>query len=332
VIQNAITANQDGTYNVRLYMNGAGNPPTTVKVSPDNLPLANGAQFNGDILNGKQEIWPNLIEKAIIQAQGGKFQNKSPMEFMTMLTGQPSVYQDISTLTPQKIANNLKGALDAGNPAVVWTPNTYKWANTSAGNVRGNHAYTVTSVDTKNMTVNLRNPWGGQDLIGLPISELQQHFTGISINQMQQQNLQASIVQDQFVMPAGSDQLIPEPTTLFTNMNLASISPSDPVVWPTFNFADVLLENYGENGVASLENYDVRLAHGGDITLSESGTPLYTFNHTQNTATMHNLVPFDSLELFREVVAELESLLEKEQSASTNSQIVRDQSIGGIGD
>jgi hypothetical protein len=340
VIQNAITANQDGTYNVKLYLNGAGNPPTSIKVSPDNLPrkvydsdgnLRDAISLSGDTANGKQEIWPNLIEKALIQAQGGTFQNRSPGEFMTMLTGKPSDTLAFSAMSSQQIANNLKAALNAGNPAIVWTPpgppDTFSIGGGKT--IVNDHAYTVTAVDTKNMTVNLRNPWGREDLIGIPISDLRQYFDGVQINQMQQQKLQASaaafVPEDRLPMPAGSSQL---PTTLFTNMDLDSISPLDPVVWPTLNFVDALIETYGENGVATLENYNATLGQEGNITLFESGSPLYTFNPRQNTATMLNLVPPNSLEVFRDIVTELKNPLEQEQTAFSNSQPSTEWEIG----
>jgi hypothetical protein len=325
VIQNAITANQDGTYNVKLYLNGAGNPPTSIKVSPDNLPrkiqdsqgnIRDAIELNGDILNGQQEIWPNLIEKALVQAQGGTFQNnRNAAEYMTLLTGRPSASQQLSTLTNQQIANNLKGALNAGNPVTVQTPNSSDKINTSAGQLVGNHAYTVTAVDTKNMTVNLRNPWGTRDLIGLPISDLKQYFNWSSINQIhQQQNLQGSIAPNNTVpIPANTSPL---PTNLFENMDLRSIHPSDPIR-EARDFSELLRTNYEGN----LENYQVMpLPEGKGNVLTESGTPLLSYNQNNDEATSYNLISRDTQAIITAVLAEQERPLEQEQPTATARQ------------
>jgi hypothetical protein len=343
IIQNAITANKDGTYNVRLYMNGAGNPATTVKVSPDNLPLTNGAAFNGDILNGKQEIWPNIIEKAIIQAQGGAFQNQSVMKFQEMLTGKPSVYQDVSQLSNQQIADTLKSSLDAGNPTVVWThpkPNSTK---VSTGEIIADHAYTVTSVDTKNMTVNLRNPWGTKDLIGLPISDLKQHFTGIAVDQVHQQKLQASVSQGQFTMPADSTAPLPDAINAsqvqpLREWNLAQIDTSDPSLAPVRQavmFSRDVLQDRGTtmpdgSKVAKLENYTVTQDPQNGITLYEAISPnseqlaLVNYNPNQSKLTLQNEISSNSLEVFTAVNEAYEQDRQQEQIMQDQSQTALD--------
>jgi hypothetical protein len=294
-------------------------------VSPDNLPrkiqdsqgnIRDAIELNGDILNGQQEIWPNLIEKALVQAQGGTFQNnRNAAEYMTLLTGRPSASQQLSTLTNQQIANNLKGALNAGNPVTVQTPNSSDKINTSAGQLVGNHAYTVTAVDTKNMTVNLRNPWGTRDLIGLPISDLKQYFNWSSINQIhQQQNLQGSIAPNNTVpIPANTSPL---PTNLFEKMDLRSIHPSDPIR-EARDFSELLRTNYEGN----LENYQVMpLPEGKGNVLTESGTPLLSYNQNNDEATSYNLISRDTQAIITAVLAEQERPLEQEQPTATARQ------------
>jgi hypothetical protein len=211
-IKNMITSKKDGTYDVKLYQNGK---PVIVNVSAKDLPLmqadgkSGGALLSGDTVNNKQEIWPNVIEKAVFKLQGGRTDSygKPMAEYLEMVTGAKVNSQVPSGLTTQQIGNSIKGALDVGNPVVAATPTGFGSKGTfgtSVGTVYSNHAYTVTSVDLKKGTLTLHNPWGKQDLVNLPISEFKQVFAGFSTGLIHKQsNLQASNPEAQKIVAAG---------------------------------------------------------------------------------------------------------------------------------
>ncbi len=108
---------------------------------------------------GKQELWPALIEKAYAQWKGGyeNIQNKSPAEALFALTGKKTETQDADDVSLSEV-NDM---LNAGKAVVISTPDDGKGKTpyTSKGLVT-DHAYVVESVDLKNKTVTLRNPWG----------------------------------------------------------------------------------------------------------------------------------------------------------------------------
>jgi hypothetical protein len=199
--------------------------------------------------------------------------------------------------------------------------------------------YTVTAVDTKNMTVNLRNPWGQQDLIGLPISDLKQYFTGIAVDQVHQQKLQASVSQGQFTMPANSTAPLPDAINAsqvqpLKEWNLAQIDPSDPSLAPVRQavmFSRDVLQDRGTtmpdgSRVAKLENYTVTQDPQNGITLYEVTPPnsetlaLVNYNPNQSKLTLQNEISSNSLEVFTAVNEAYEQDRQQEQITQTQSQ------------
>jgi Calpain family cysteine protease len=172
-IENMISANGNGTYSVRFFVNGQ---PDYVTVNSQ-LPVMGGYEWaNGSQLefaNSKTDDWVALVEKAYAQlnaqtnAPHGMELNSASDSYagitagngsaLTLVTDQPetgtSLYANESTSALGSILTNLASSFSAGEEVLMSTP----W--TSAGNLVADHMYMVTGVNAATGALTIHNPW-----------------------------------------------------------------------------------------------------------------------------------------------------------------------------
>jgi hypothetical protein len=172
-IENMISANGNGTYSVRFFVNGQ---PDYVTVNSQ-LPVMTGYQWaNGSRLefaNGKTDDWVALVEKAYAQlnaqtnAPHGMALNSASDSYAGITAGDGSALTLITdqsekptTLSPGasasslgSILTNLASSFSAGEEVLMSTP----WW--SGGNLVGDHMYMVAGVNASTGALTIRNPW-----------------------------------------------------------------------------------------------------------------------------------------------------------------------------
>jgi Flp pilus assembly pilin Flp len=168
VIADNIRQNPDGSYTVTFYERGwLGATAVPVRVTADFPATDQRWVFAqpGDSDGGQSELWPMLYEKAYAQWRGGYNvigQGGHPTDVMTAVTGNRSRYHRVrgrlwdmsfsdfaSHFADNIVVAGTHGAEGARNQPVF-----------QDGTLVASHAYWVESVDTENLTVTLRNPWG----------------------------------------------------------------------------------------------------------------------------------------------------------------------------
>ena len=191
-IQNMIRDNGNGTQSVRLYLdssfsarfNIAADNSSWITVSDSDL--SNGMNTNNGgqlIVDGVQEIWPQVIENAIAQVAGGyNILNYGGFPAFTIyqLTGIAPIETFISPEWGgynQPTADQLRGDLDSKQIINFFTGSPSQYSLIS------NHVYSLTSVDTVNGVdyAHFRNPWGYGDPAPIPVSDLSHVFTGMDV-------------------------------------------------------------------------------------------------------------------------------------------------------
>ena len=191
-IQSMIRDNGNGTQSVRLYLDPsyasrftlAADNSTWITVHDSDLGPGMNTNNGGQlIVNGSQEIWPQVIENAIAQIFGG-YGNLNCGGFsapiMGELTGSLSTETFISSRwggTDQPTTAQLRADLAAKDIVTFSTG-----APTGYGLVY-NHVYTLTSVDTVNGIdyAHFRNPWGYGDPAPVPVSDLGNAFVYMDV-------------------------------------------------------------------------------------------------------------------------------------------------------
>ena len=172
-IENMISANGNGTYSVRFFVNGQ---PDYVTVNSQ-LPVMGGYEWaNGSQLefaNSKTDDWVALVEKAYAQlnaqtnAPHGMELNSASDSYagitagngsaLTLVTDQPetgtSLYANESTSALGSILANLASSFSAGEEVLMSTP----W--NSSGNLVADHMYMVTGVNAATGALTIHNPW-----------------------------------------------------------------------------------------------------------------------------------------------------------------------------
>lgn len=188
VIEDAITANDNGTYTVRLYDDGR---EVEVTVTPemvldDGNPAFVRTREGGD----GYELWPMVLEKALSLHWGdfGAIEGDSPGLGLELLTGKPS---DRRSLDDAGGVASLADYLADGGAVTLATfresddnPDIYD-ENPSSGGLASNHAYYVSAVDVENGTVTVTNPWGaGWPMVTMTYGEFEEDFSSIYFNEV----------------------------------------------------------------------------------------------------------------------------------------------------
>ena len=192
-IQDMIHDNGNGTQSVRLYLDVSLSSRFTIAadhsswITVRDSDLGRGMNTNNGgqlIVNGIQEIWPQVIENAIAQVAGGyEILNYGGFSapIMYQLTGiwpkENIITPGWSTTQYQPTTDELKG--DLASQKMV---NFFTGSPISYGLV-GNHVYSLTSVDTMNGVdyAHFRNPWGYGDPAPIPVSDLTHAFFGMDV-------------------------------------------------------------------------------------------------------------------------------------------------------
>ncbi|MFD3163516.1 C2 family cysteine protease [Herpetosiphon sp. NSE202] len=210
VIRNAIEDNGDGSYTVTFYQRESNNrfnrlnnwldngyDQVKITVTAEFPVLADGTHpyiyENQEMLNGKRELWPAIMEKAYgqflsqssdpIEMYSTLNRGGNPADVLEAITGQPSVLADPKTYSMRQLAelHNSKQAIIFGthepeNPLV----NQAAFVNK---HLQPKHAYYVSHVDQQRNRVSLRNPWSwNEPPIIVNYADLDQVFNSVVTN------------------------------------------------------------------------------------------------------------------------------------------------------
>lgn len=163
IIEEAITANPNGSYTVRLYEKGK---PVYVTVTPEMVLLPDGTPaFVGNDRSGSTyELWPMVLEKALAIHYGDfdDIEGNTADRGLTALTGLPS-----SNTGPGKLSiTDLQDVLDHGGAIGLSSlkekdaKSNPLYAEDVSDRLYPGHAYYVSEVNVKDGTVTVTNPWG----------------------------------------------------------------------------------------------------------------------------------------------------------------------------
>jgi hypothetical protein len=173
LIENMITANGNGTYSVRFYVNGQADYVTVngqLPVMGGGYSWANGA--TQEFANGTADDWVALVEKAFVQLNeqtaaanygghttgnayedinGGTAITLSEITDQTFNTYNLSSGESATTLSA--LMSTLSNDFKAGDEIILSTPNV------DNGNLVGDHMYMITGVNSSAGTISIQNPW-----------------------------------------------------------------------------------------------------------------------------------------------------------------------------
>ena len=184
-ISNMITANANGTETVTLYGSSSGSLPgwnttafKTVNVTVTNDFLSSGVNSTPgqDVVNGQQEIWVQVLEKAVATLGGGYgsiANGGNPALAMEAITGQAATPTQPAALSAQTLQSDAA----AGDMLVFDT------GNTSSDNLVGDHAYMFDGLTTVSGVAEVQrlNPWGTYEPGLIPVSHLASDFVEVDV-------------------------------------------------------------------------------------------------------------------------------------------------------
>jgi hypothetical protein len=192
-IQNMIKVNSNGTETVTLYEDANGSLPvpgytggfkavTEVVSNIFNANSVNSAAGQ-DVVNGVKEIWPQVLEQAVAQLNGGisAIANGGyPFVAMEELTGKAAtwIYQPASTMTGAQLFTQLTADIKAGDMLTFDTP-----SNPTGFNLVGGHCYMFDGMTGSGAaaTVTLLNPWGTNEPGKIQLSQLAGNICQIDV-------------------------------------------------------------------------------------------------------------------------------------------------------
>ncbi len=186
-ISHMIVQNANGTETVTLHVASNGSLPwfgttsykTITEVVSNNFQstsVNNGA--SQDVVGGVKEIWPQVLEQAVAQLNGGygSISNGGyPVVAMEELTGHAATYY-----APASVTQTMLTAMVAANDMIVLDTSG---AGNATYNLVGGHAYMFEGlVTTKGVTyVQAGNPWGFDQPALIPVSALRSAFAEIDV-------------------------------------------------------------------------------------------------------------------------------------------------------
>jgi RHS repeat-associated protein len=218
-IFDAITDNEDGTYDVTLYQRQGRGPfglvghkynTTTITVTPQKpifLDANNGCtrvldelhmQID-DMLAGQNEVWALVLENAYAywlgngdmkkgylllhfpELQSGR-QTASPVHVFEALTGVDSVEYKTSEITFDEIVRMYERGYAITFSSLDGDPNVNLYYGTYQLVV--NHEYYLVGIDAEQQTLTLRHPWEWNDtnMVTIPYEEIDNNFRRIRAN------------------------------------------------------------------------------------------------------------------------------------------------------
>jgi Calpain family cysteine protease len=184
-----IKANSNGTETVTLHVEANGKLPVpgysgafksvTETVTNSFDPNAVNSAAGQDVINGVKEIWPQVIEKAVAELNGGYNAIAGggyPFVAMDELTGVAATWlylpQQALTLSA------LQGYIKAGDMLTFDTV-----AHPTGYNLVGGHSYMFEALNGSGSTatVTLGNPWGVDQPGAIPLSKLAGNIIQVDI-------------------------------------------------------------------------------------------------------------------------------------------------------
>jgi hypothetical protein len=187
---NLIHVNADGTETVSLYLAADGGLPTwgTSSYKPVSETVTNTFSSAGvnngatqDVVGNQKEIWPQVIEKAVAQLDGG-YQainaGGSPVIAMEELTGHAATFMSSAELT----LTTLSSLVTAHDLITMLTPHTGALPN----NLLNGHAYMFdgSSGSGTSTMINLVNPWGSNQPTPILLSQLSNGITEVQVGHL----------------------------------------------------------------------------------------------------------------------------------------------------
>lgn len=185
-IENMIIDNGNGTQSVRLFEASNGSLPNygtssfkavwvTVTDNFQSTSVNNGS--TQDVVNGVKEIWPQVLEQAIAQLNGGYSTISNggyPAIAMEELTGQRAYSYSASSVS-QSLLTAWSNANDMISLDTSSSNSTY--------NLVGNHAYMFEGLTVQNGTTYVKagNPWGFDQPSLIPVSALGSVFVQVDV-------------------------------------------------------------------------------------------------------------------------------------------------------
>jgi len=170
-IKNMIHQNSNGTETVTLYEEASGKVPTynyvgafkkvTEVVTNKFVSDSVNSGATQDVVNGVKEIWPQVIEQAVAQLDGGfsAFTNGGyPDVAMEELTGvQASAIYPVTSVSAATLYTDIEKAMKADDMIIFDTVD-----NPTSYNLVGFHSYMFDGIKGSGATaaVKLLNPWG----------------------------------------------------------------------------------------------------------------------------------------------------------------------------
>jgi len=193
-ITNMIQQNANGTETVTLYEDSNGTLPTpgysgtfkaVTEVVSNNF-NANSVNSGStqDVVNGVKEIWPQVIEQAVAQLNGGISaiaDGGYPFVAMEELTGKAAswIYQPATTDTASQLYTTLSADVKAGDMITFDTA-----SNPTGYNLVGGHCYMFDGISGSGASaaVTLLNPWGTDEpSSSIPLSKLAGNIVQIDV-------------------------------------------------------------------------------------------------------------------------------------------------------
>lgn len=184
-----IKQNSNGTETVTLHEASDGTLPTytttsfkTVTETVTNVfPSSSVNSAGQDTVNGVQEIWPQVLEKAIAQLDGGYSaiaSGGSPLVAMEELTGKAT-----SFMAPKNLTLAMLDSFVAQGDLLVM--DTFK-TGVLPDNLVNNHSYIFGGVTGTGAgaSVQLLNPWGTNQPASIPLSQLSKGITEVDIGKV----------------------------------------------------------------------------------------------------------------------------------------------------
>jgi hypothetical protein len=188
-IRSMIHKNSNGTESVTLHVESNGSLPTPGYAGPftsvtevvTNVFAGDSVNSGSsqDVVNGVKEIWPQVLEKAVAELNGGYSAISNggyPFVAMDELTGVAAtwLWLPFSPLT----LSALQGYIKAGDMITFDTP-----ASPPGYNLVGDHSYMFEGLSNVGGTpmITLGNPWGTDQPAAIPLSQVSNNFVQVDI-------------------------------------------------------------------------------------------------------------------------------------------------------
>ncbi len=182
-----IKSNTNGTETVTLYEAKNGSLATfgTTQFKAVTVTVANNFQANSvnngstqDVVGGVKEIWPQVLEQAVAQLNGGYSSianGGNPVIAIEELTGKAANFYSAASVT----LSQLQSYVTAKDMIVLDT----SAAGNSTYNLVGSHAYMFDGLVVKSGTtyVQALNPWGVDQPNLIPVSSLGKAFVEMDV-------------------------------------------------------------------------------------------------------------------------------------------------------